>query len=694
MQRPWWRAAFAAAGLSLVGPLAAGCDAHGGATAVPIASGAAKGSHDAVASAGGYCTGNSADITGQTVDCYVPYASTTTLNWNIVGNTAPDDLDDPNGVDPGGNGLLCGGGPVTATVSGAHASSVTANATQPALPSCGAGYAASAPLTVTVVTNADPDAGPFTVAANFAAPVTLWDPSDFDGDPGEADFVMVLHVGTCAPGSAPAAAAHVAASARHASRHRTSSAARRPRVGAIGNLTAVYGLPVLGGPPPACFAAPPPSPPTPAPRPTPPAPSIPKTMYTASLISQPRLPLTDAASAEYGALTWHVAGDVDKFQNVAFAPAATAGPPHADTLGFDVPPTVPPNDYTVRVSVTSSSFGTTSAETVVTLRVLPPVLSGTSDNALQVFQQDNAGNVIVSDGSDIATTNGDTTEPDFGLVQSAAGTASARRAAQAVSTIASYDALKPPAGLAAELATREKQKIFTCGGLLTNDNLARDATSGSSQGTLVFFAYCNAPVANLAFHWTTDAMDLNSLTLIQSADHAPVPCSYTGQKYGNWLICATQGTPIVPVSGHAEEDRFRYDLIMLQPASRTLSMAESGGFVINNKGVFYPKVPASPAWGQTSNGVVPFPPPGSNIHRCPDVKPPLPGCYNASNNSARLGKSLRDAGFAKPGGRFEAHHILPTSFGGDDTATNGVWLPGDPQHQQFSTWWNIFNFSL
>lgn len=123
-------------------------------------------------------------------------------------------------------------------------------------------------------------------------------------------------------------------------------------------------------------------------------------------------------------------------------------------------------------------------------------------------------------------------------------------------------------------------------------------------------------------------------------------------------------------------------------------LAEAGGFVINNKGVFYPKVPASPSWGQTSAGVVPFPPPGSYIHRCPDVKPVLPNCYNASNNSARLGKALRDAGFAKPGGGFEAHHILPTSFGGDDQARNGVWLPGDPQHQQFSTWWNVFNFSV
>jgi hypothetical protein len=59
-----------------------------------------------------------------------------------------------------------------------------------------------------------------------------------------------------------------------------------------------------------------------------------------------------------------------------------------------------------------------------------------------------------------------------------------------------------------------------------------------------------------------------------------------------------------------------------------------------------------------------------------------------------LAKALEKEGFMKPTGPgFEAHHIQPTTWGGDDTFGNGIWL-ARTDHNRFSGWWNIFNFKI
>ncbi|MDP9150131.1 MAG: hypothetical protein M3O36_09355, partial [Myxococcota bacterium] len=112
------------------------------------------------------------------------------------------------------------------------------------------------------------------------------------------------------------------------------------------------GVPTASPTPVPIFHPPSPTPlPSPTGKPTPPAPALPKDLYTASLLSHPRLPFTDSADAAFGALRWHVAGDVKPFRRLAFvAPSTTV--PNANELTFDVPPTVKPKDYVLRVRVT------------------------------------------------------------------------------------------------------------------------------------------------------------------------------------------------------------------------------------------------------------------------------------------------------------------------------------------------------
>jgi hypothetical protein len=59
--------------------------------------------------------------------------------------------------------------------------------------------------------------------------------------------------------------------------------------------------------------------------------------------------------------------------------------------------------------------------------------------------------------------------------------------------------------------------------------------------------------------------------------------------------------------------------------------------------------------------------------------------------STILGKALKDADYKLPAVGFEAHHIKPSCWGGNNEITNGVWLPknavGFPNlHSNFTTW--------
>lgn|GEM_PF-3617187 len=703
----------AAAAFLLIVPLVSGCATHHAASTVPQTSTRSKSDRTPLAS-DGYCTSNGSDATGQTADCYMPYAGQLAMNWDLEGNTAPYDLDDPNGVDPGGNGLLCDPNPITTTVSGAQAASVTVTTAGPYLPPCSAGQMQTVPLNVTVTTNADPTAGPFTLTVKFAAPVTLWDPSDGGGDPAEADFVMILHVGACPSTVTPAAAAAAVRRAPTSAQRtlgaprKAASTRRSTRTGVIGNATMVYGIPQ----PTANAACPTPAP-IPTPMPTPPAPAIQKTLYTASLASKPQLQFTDAADPVLGTLTWNVTGDTAGFNNLAFQSTTTTAPPHANSLKFDVPMATNPKDYKLHVTVTSSVTGAVSAETVVTLRVLPPFYSTSTDNALGVFESSDDGTAVIKSDASVAQDHDDGITPDFGVDDGATSATSAVRAPRAATTMTKfYNPNAPPPAFITHLSTFAKEQKAGCVALLIDDNYANNPKSGTSPGVYYFYGYCRPAVALASpatVNWIIDAYDIRGdvpYDLHQHATQTPMSCSNTGITFQTfWHVCATDYQNVAPVTGHAEAQKVRYSIALTTvPSTQQTEDPQEGTYIVNNKGVFYPLIPVNAAWGQTDNGYVPFWTDGRNppLNWCGAGDIPLlapPRCYNSKRNSAVLGANLQSKKppgtpvFPKPGAGFHAHHIQPTSWGGTDEKNNGVWLPA-ADHYPFNHWWASRNFSV
>jgi hypothetical protein len=122
------------------------------------------------------------------------------------------------------------------------------------------------------------------------------------------------------------------------------------------------------------------------------------------------------------------------------------------------------------------------------------------------------------------------------------------------------------------------------------------------------------------------------------------------------------------------------------------SLRNTKSFYLNNKSVTYPFVTMPPSlpdnklWGPRSNLV-------DNA-----VRPPINPMYIKTNTvcdggtpSTILGKALKDADYKLPAVGFEAHHIKPSCWGGNNEITNGVWLPknavGFPNlHSNFTTW--------
>ncbi len=445
-------------------------------------------------------------------------------------------------------------------------------------------------------------------------------------------------------------------------------------------------------------------PPTPTPsptaKPTPPAPAVPKDLYTASLLSHPKLSFTDSAGAAFGTLTWHVAGDVKAFDKLAFASATTTAP-NANDLAFGVPPSVKPKDYVLRVSVTSSRYGTTSGETTVTMRVVPPATYESAINAGGVFEEDDAGNVVVSDGSQYATDD-DGKQPDFGItVQVPVGSQSSgpRRPRQFSGP---FDPLNPPQAVASDLAGFSHKNKFGCWSYLIDDNEAHDRTDPVSPGTLQVYAYCANFWAAPGIQLTQYGINLNTGEVKTQIPAALLPCSHTVGSYGDFRVCSTRVYPIKPVWGHAERVEIRYTLHYDFLALMAFAEEKAGHYVVNDIGAFYPKIAISPDWAvpevyAAGAGYVPFPP--GAFKYCPrNAGAP---CLNDHNRDL-LRTYMRDAGVPKPPSGFQAHHIKEVMWCGSNDLSNGVFLPAqdtdpseyDPKdHGKFTSWWKRRNFT-
>lgn len=155
------------------------------------------------------------------MDCYISgYTGTIRQDWGISFADADDDL-----VGKPDDGSTCGPISFSYTVSGATSGSVTPSISPTPLQPCPK-HVVSA-VTASVAVNADPKSGPQTVTLLWTANATETDPTDnLKNEPETFQFVMVVHIGECAPAKATAAGSSSASDAR-----RPASQQRRPHVG-------------------------------------------------------------------------------------------------------------------------------------------------------------------------------------------------------------------------------------------------------------------------------------------------------------------------------------------------------------------------------------------------------------------------------------------------------------------------------
>jgi hypothetical protein len=439
-------------------------------------------------------------------------------------------------------------------------------------------------------------------------------------------------------------------------------------------------------------------------------PQIDVAAYTASLQSQPQLPFW--VGGFNGSDTWYVSDPTGTFSNFRFAQAQTTGAA-ANPLSFSVDPTVVPGTYPLYVRVESSA-GAPSVWTLVTIQVLPPTLYGETYNSEGIFEEDQSGNVIVSEGSDNVTVNGNQ-NPDFPFVPSVTFTTATQRTAatnpvastrqaQDLTYTGAFNALNPPAPVASELNTFSVRNLG-CYSILNNDNAEHDPTLGGSKniGYYQVFAYCNSATIVPLTDLVVTQVGFNLNTGVQSGVRHKYSNPFTAQilgTYGIYTVVTFPTSSAKPTSGFAERQNVNYTFAITYKAALELGPVPAANgtenYIVNNNGVFYPKIKippqsAVPLIYALGAGTVPFP--AGPFYFCPNSETQIYACVPDTGPDGRdkLKANMEKAGVAKPRG-LAAHHIKPVSWCGSNRAINGVFLARDP-HQQFTTWFNKSNFT-
>jgi hypothetical protein len=584
-----------------------------------------------------------------TADCYIDYTGSISQDWILTYQ---------DGDDQDGNCSTMNLAPSTTSTE------VTATVS-PTAGSC------SGTLSMHVSVQSNPQTGPHVVSIAFNGSGNVTDQSDNYQNFNESFVVtMNVHIGSCPP-AATSSDALAATRARHPAKV---TYTRRPQVGTIALIDFTI-VPVTSSSPPC---------------PPLPAPTIAKSLYRASLESHVRLEFTDSADSSAGTLTWVSAGKTSTFKNVKFDQDTTDQPPHANTLAFDVPVNTPPADYPINVSVKSDS-GQQSSDTIVTLRVLPVVSYETTLNSAGVFEQDTSGVIIVSDGSTFQTDD-DGQESDFPL--SGMGTSSIIRKPQQVIQDGPFDPLNPPGPLANKIAALANTKRLGCVSVLDDSNVGSDRTSGTSQGTLTIFAYCDFTDVSFGAMLRQYGADYETSAITERLPATQLPVLNMLGTYNGFHVSSSDAFPITPVTRHAERMTARYSLFYGSPVSKQTTVQNGEGiYDINNNGVFYPKITMGPFWAvpavlAAGHGYVPFPSPP--FRRC------LAGNPNCVTNRSQLKANLLAAGLPNPPTNYQAHHIRPVAWCGQNDVTNGVFLPTNygeyNLHGPFNEWWSIDKF--
>ncbi len=655
------------------------------------------------------------------VDCYLPsYSGTITQDFQIGFSDQEDVI---TGADNQGASATCGPIQWSHAVMSGDPSQIIATdpgVTQPCPqtgPVANPGYET---IRTTIQVTGNPAGGPTIITLVYNGASTVTDPSDFENNPVNTgnstgnvsvpSAVIYIHLGSCAPTTSTSSARRTVPFARRlvvvkalpadvvpgrtpqlSARGSDAGAHRLPDTGQYAHADYFWDVePSSGGPPAAC--------------PTLPAPTSTKSLYTASLQSQPQIAFTDAADASFGPLTWQFNDPSNSLTKLGFAQASTTAP-HADNLSMTVDPSqIAPGDYPISVSVQDNQ-GDTSPATIVTLRVLQPAALLTTLNGTGVYEEDSSGAITVSDGSDQSDVNYGQ-QPDFPVVPSITPSAWARhpshtRLPSQFTASGLFNPFQPPTKIASALSSFSLTNAG-CVTVLDDTNQSDDRTSGSraNVGMYIVYGYCNFTVlrsAPYAIELTRTAENLNThresghdLRFMNTDQMQPLG------TYTHFTVFATPPVFATPVSRIAEKQTIDYALVFQSRLGmRIVATGAAGGrqkFYVNNFGVFYPKIRIADGTAldyvmDQADRNVPFP--KGPFFWC-GVGGAGPGCLT-QKDGRKLAVRLKAKLKAVPGG-WQAHHIIEVSWCGSNSEENGVFLP-KPLHDQFTQWFRSENFT-
>ena len=401
---------------------------------------------------------------------------------------------------------------------------------------------------------------------------------------------------------------------------------------------------------------------------TPPPPVPGKSKYKADRTAHVVIPLTDAAAAGLGGLTWKVTGTPSSFANIKFSKSTTSVP-HKNSLVFDVAVDAIPATYTLDISVKNAS-GLTSPVSHVTVTVPHIVGFYTIINSDKVFETDANKNVIVSNGSQYVAT-GPILVADFPGTSSDITIASNARATQSSSELPSWFDIN-----------RLYAQCIGIGHPVDNQD-------GKTPLTFNFSVECVRGQVNSFNVNAVSSVVKNYDQLLPDLPKQNVPCE---NPVTNGLVftCSAKNVVIKTYTNQATSIMLSMSFDYVNDSSD--EKTPPGHFFVNAKGVAYPRINVDGGHGDE----VPFPDILNPLANCPNGTPNSATCPRSNTNALRRAtiKYYPTQGWAVPAGItatssgkvYQTHHILPTACGGGNEAGNGLFLTST-QHLPYTRWW-------
>jgi hypothetical protein len=414
---------------------------------------------------------------------------------------------------------------------------------------------------------------------------------------------------------------------------------------------------------------------------------------------------TDQTNAQDGPATWDVWSAIPQNTTATWLNPTTSSPPNANTLTFQTEPTTPTGETAVGIDMQYPTPLCRQSElnaANVLIDVENPLATAAESELAGDFTQSASGAVALSSSSPSQIA-------DLTLGGSATGVRSSGRIVReselvhANSLPAGYSTAPPNlpenstevADFAA-LVTALPDPLPACFGYLQEQRAnASNVQDAMNPAYFQIQTYCEngASIASGSIVSSWQGTGYNGSAPVTL--NVQQSCTDSGTDNLGLEKCFTPVDLLPLASGHAElneptELSYSVTAMGITFTYDPLYFGQTSMFYLNNRSVPYPVVQVQPSWGPSSSMI-------DGAVR-PPINPPYTrtakGCGdNTKGPSDALGKALSAAGYPYPGTGYNAHHIKPSCWGGNNLVGNGIWLPttasGEPNlHQPFSTWFS------